>query len=176
MTIGSFEFTPEAARVPVGGRVNYAVTWTVPEGEVWRNLNTIDFRLQKGSKTALWLRWDETANTFSLCENTEHHSDDNDDQDDDGNHHDGNAVCGPGLPPGNPNVLETQFAQLYLANSSVIGSGPTGRSVTLNLSLSFLEKAAGHRYDVELAATDDFGRRDAFVEATAVHVEKLPKR
>lgn len=168
LTIGSFDVTPEAASVPVGGRVNYAVTWTVPESEVWRNLNTIDFRLQKGSHTAMWLRWDETANTFSLCENTGHHGR--------GHEDDGNVVCGPGLPPGNPNVLETEFARLYLANSSVVGSGPAGRSVTLNLSLSFLGNAAGHRYDVELAATDDFGRRDAFVEATSVQVEKLPKR
>ena len=168
LTIGSFDITPVAASVPVGGRVNYAVTWTVPEGEVWRNLNTIDFRLQKGSKAAMWLRWNEAANTFSLCENAEHVGRGHEDDD--------NVVCGPGLPPGNPNVLETQSARLYLANSSVVGSGPTGRSVTLNLSLSFLKEAAGHRYDVELAATDDFGRRDAFVEATTVHVEALPKR
>ena len=72
--------------------------------------------------------------------------------------------------------METPLAQVYLSDSRVVGSGPIGRSVTLNLSIAFRDKAAGHLYDVEVAATDDFGRKDDFVRATTVNVEKAGKQ
>jgi hypothetical protein len=62
-------------------------------------------------------------------------------------------------------VLETELGKVYLDESSVIGSGPTGQSVTLNLAISLGPKATG-RYVVELAATDDFGNEDDFVDAS----------
>ena len=159
LTVGNFEVTPDDLRVPLGDRANFAVTWTVPVGEVWRNLNTIDVRFRKGNQIALWLRWDEAANTLALCEENDA----------------GNGVCSPGKVLGSPDTLEASLARVFLADSSAVGSGPTGPDVTLNLAIEFLGKAKGHLYDVEVAATDDLGHADNFVTATTVHVETHPK-
>ena len=156
LTIGSFAISPQNARVPAETPVNYSLSWTVPPPEVWRNLKTIDLRFRKGNQIPLWLRWDEAANTFSLCQATD----------------DGNTVCGPGASPGTATFLETPDAEVSLANTSVIGSGPTGPSVILNLGITFKGKAAGHLYDLEVAATDDLGNQDDFTPGTSVHVQQ----
>ena len=77
--------------------------------------------------------------------------------------------------PGGTGILETDLARVRLAESTVVGSGPTGHDVTLGLVVEFLDKAEGHAYKVELAATDDFGGVDKFVRAAQVEVEKLKK-
>jgi hypothetical protein len=59
---------------------------------------------------------------------------------------------------------------MYLEYSEVIGSGPTGPSVTLNLALSFKPRAAGRVFRVEAFATDDFGNQQGFDEAGAIGV------
>lgn len=182
LSIGGFDLSPDDARVQVGEMLNYTVDWTVPAHQVWRNLKTIDFRLRGAHETLLWLRWDEASNTFSLCHkgggaNAGHgHSGDS------GGGDDGNGpgahvaaskvVCSPGELPGAMAVLATPFARLHLADTVVIGSGPTGQVVTLKLALSLRGKSAGHHYRVELAATDDFGNQDRFVQASTLHVEK----
>ncbi len=155
LTIGTFQVVPADARVPAGSRINYSMTWTVPPSEVWRDLNTIDLRFRKGNQIPLWLRWDETANTFSVCEESN-----------------SAIVCSAAAMPGTSTILQTPLADVYLADTSVVGTGPTGPSVALNLSIAFREKAAGHLYDLEVAATDDFGRQDDFVQATTVHVQQ----
>jgi hypothetical protein len=170
LTVGAFDLSPNNARVHESETINYAVGWTVPPGEVWRNLQTLDFRLRKGNQTALWVHWDEAANTFSVCRKVRttgkgHHSDD-DEEDDDRN---AELDCGPEVLPGTLVVLGTPSASLNLAETSVVGSGPTGPSVTLNLPITFGPKAAGH-YRVELAAADDLGNQDGFVEAGEVSV------
>jgi hypothetical protein len=161
LTIGGFDLSPDNATAREGEIVDYAVTWIVPEGQVWRDLKTLDFRLRQGSKVALWVRWDELSNTFSICENV-------------GNKSKGRrsrsasasgVTCTPGGLPGSGLVLETALGQIDLAESSVVGSGPTGQSVTLNLAISLGPKATGH-YVVELAAADDFGAEDDFVHAS----------
>ena len=149
--------------------VQYYVDWTVPEGQVWRNLHTIDFRI-RGGKTALWVRWDEPSNLISLCQKTK---DAKDDDEDDGLPK--NVECTDGGLPGGTGILETDRARLRLAESSVVGSGPTGRDVTLGLLVEFLDKSEGHHYNVEVAATDDFGRVDRFERAAEVEVVKAKK-
>jgi hypothetical protein len=166
LTIGTFDIDPDAARVSVGDRVDYAVTWTVPSDLVWRSLETLHIRLRRGNHSAIWVRWDEVGDTFRLCESTgargQGHADDQ------------VVTCGPGFTAGSPEVLETPEVRLYLADTRVVGSGPTGQSVTLHLSLEFLG-AAAHLYHVELAATDDLGRSDDFEEATTVLVLPVKK-
>jgi hypothetical protein len=156
LTIGSFEISPQDARVPAETPIQYSLSWTVPPPEVWRNLKTIDLRFRKGNQVPLWLHWDEAANTFSLCQATD----------------DGQSICSTGALPGTPAVLETDLAQVSLANTSVVGSGPTGPNVTLNLGITFKSKAAGHLYDLEVSATDDFGNQDDFTPGTSIHVEQ----
>jgi len=158
---GTADLSPDEARVPTDELVNYAVTWTVPEGRVWRDLKTIDLRFRQGQKTALLVHWDEAANTFSLCEGNRK-----------GAKSDESLDCTAGALPGSGEVLQTESAQLYLAGTSVVGSGPTGRTVTLNLALKFRDSAAGPWYTIDLAASDDFGHQDDFVEGGKVKVEK----
>ena len=170
LSIGGFEVSPADATVQVGEPLVYYVDWTVPEGQVWRNLQTIDFRI-RGGKTALWVRWDEPTNLISLCQKTKGGKDDDED--------DGlprNVDCTDGGLAGGTGVLETPLARIRLAESSVVGSGPTGRDVTLALLVEFLDKAEGHHYNVEVAATDDFGGVDRFERAAEVEVMKQKKR
>jgi hypothetical protein len=161
-TVGSYDVAPDNAHVESGETVNYALTWTAPEGEVWRNISSIDFRLRKGNNTALEISWNEAANTFSLCETV-------------GNGQAEDKTCTEGELPGSASVLETSVAALHLAQSSVVGSGPTGATVTLNLAVRFKDAAAGN-YTVEVAARDDFGNVDNFFETTRVHVDQAEKR
>ena len=70
-------------------------------------------------------------------------------------------------------MLEGPLAHLHVAQSSVVGSGPTGTTVTLQLAVAFTEKAEGHVYDVELAASDDFGQQDDFRDAATVRIIRL---
>jgi hypothetical protein len=158
---GTADLSPEEARISTDELVNYSVTWTVPEGRVWRDLNTIDLRFRQGQKTALLVHWDEAANTFSLCEGNRK-----------GAKSDESLDCTAGALPGSGEVLQTESAQLYLAGTSVVGSGPTGRTVTLNLALKFRESAAGPWYNIDLAGSDDSGHQDDFVEGGKLKVEK----
>lgn len=160
LTIGGFDLSPDDAHVQADEIVDYSVVWSVPENEVWRDLKAIDLRVGKDDKTALWVHWDEADNTFSVCEKVD---------DDAGDGPDEGEICTAGVLPGSPEVLETPFGRLHLAKSSVVGSGPTGRSVTLNLAISLGPKAGG-QYHVELAASDDFGRQDGFVRASELHI------
>lgn len=160
LTIGGFDLSPDNARVQNDEVVNYSLTWTVPEGEVWHDLKSLDLRLRQGNQIALWIRWDEASNTFSLCQRIGSR----------GNGKPGSAVaCTPGQPPDSLPLLQGELAQLHLAEATITGSGPTGRSVTLNLPISFTGNAEGH-YVVELAATDDFGNQDDFVDASVLLV------
>ena len=72
--------------------------------------------------------------------------------------------------PGSRTHFETSAAVMYLENSEVIGSGPTGPSVLLNLNLSFKPKAAGRVFRVEAFATDDDGNQQGFDEAGMIAV------
>src|SRR6185295_6009854 len=98
-----------------------------------------------------WVRFDEATNTFSLFK-------------------EGPDEFGKGFPAGSKNHLETRYAVLHLADSSVVGSGPTGRSVTLNLSLSFKPPSGGHTFLVEVAASDDLGNESPFEQADMLTV------
>lgn len=175
LTIGSFDLDPDNAVVALDELVTYTLTWTVPTGN-WHSLKSIDFRI-RGAHKPLWLRWDEASNTFSLCQKGgKGANDDEDDSEDDAAKGPGPAaVCTVGGIPGSPGYLETPTARVNLAESSVVGSGPTGPSVTLEIALSLLGKAEGHTYKVDVAAADDSGNVDRFVHATTLSVLKSAK-
>jgi hypothetical protein len=67
--------------------------------------------------------------------------------------------------------LQTPNATVYMAESLVEGSGPTGQSVTLGLSLSFKPSAAGRTYPVEVRAVDDADNEHDFEPAGTLTVE-----
>jgi parallel beta-helix repeat protein len=148
---GTFSLTPRVTSVNVGDAVAAQLTWTVPAPRVWRNLATIDVRLTlENGQTAMQLHWDEAANTLSLP---------------------GHAGA---FAPGSPGRLETEWASLDLGSASVVGTGPTGPSVTLTLPLTFKEHAAGHTFTVAVSASDDLGHQDAFLNTGTWAVAPRP--
>jgi hypothetical protein len=130
----------------------------VPENEVWRELEGLDLRIRQGNSIALWIHWDESTNGLFACQSVSAHGNGNDDRP-------GSTVsCSSGSVPGSPGVLQTPFGLLYLEQSSIVGSGPTGPSVTMTLGIAPGPDARGE-YAVDLAAADDFGGRDGFFQA-----------
>ena len=170
LSTGGFDLSPADAQVRRGEKLIYALDWTVPSNEVWRDLKTIDMRLRGAHDIALWLRWDEASNLISLCQRRDN-SAAHGAQDDDAPPSQA-ASCGPGALPGSQTILATPYALLHLADTSVQGSGPQGQLVTLKLGLTMIGKTAGHDYKVELAAADDFGNHDRFVRAGELSVRK----
>ena len=139
--VGISEMNPSNATVEVGERVNLALTWTHPER--WRLLDTIDFRIIDDQGSVMGVRFSEPTNTFSLF----------------------NPISGRYENPvtqGSPQRFETNAATMYVEDSRVQGSGPTGPSVVMTYSLSFKPLAAGRVFRVEAFATDDFGHQQGF--------------
>jgi VCBS repeat-containing protein len=152
INIGVAEGVPPTETVQVGEQIDYGVKWTHPEG--WQLLNTIDIRISDPEGPVLTVRFDQTSNTFGLVDPAD-------------------LKEGRTAAPGSNHRFETSAVTMYLKDSQVIGSGPTGPSVLLNLSLSFKPKAAGRVFSVEALATDDFGNKQGFDPAGTITV--LPK-
>src|SRR5262249_6408424 len=142
--LGTFDLAPPNATVAVGEHLQYALTWTVPAGS-WRDLQSVELRIGDDG-SALWVRFDEATGTLRLVART-------------------STRLGPACAPGSPNRLETSHATLYLAGSSVQGSGPAGPSVTLTLDLSLKPQAAGQAFPVEVRATKHDGQVQDFDHA-----------
>jgi hypothetical protein len=152
--VGTFDISPTDATVNVHERLNYVFDWSVPEPQNWHDLRFLHLRIRDGSDVILWARFDETTNEFSLFR-------------------EGPRRFGRGFPAGSPIRLETREATLHLADTGVAGSGPTGTSVALNLSLSFKPLAAGRTFRVEVAASNDEGTKSVFEEADVMTVNPM---
>jgi hypothetical protein len=135
---GDGEGIPTDAITQAREPMDYGIKWTVPDPKVWRSLNTIDVRLIDEDGQILLVRWDETANTFSLFNPA-------------------NGKFGAPALPGSKKRFETSAVTLLLENTEVIGSGPTGRSVLLSLKLSFKPQARDRTFQVQTLVTDDSG-------------------
>lgn len=133
---GTAALEPAEATVEAKDRLHYSLTWTHPER--WRLLHDMDLRVGD----LLDLRWNEEANTLRLVDAS-------------------GASTGPEVAPGSHGRLETAGATVYPEECSVVGSGPTGPSVTLHLSVSFKPQAAGKSHAVEVFATDDAGHQQS---------------
>ncbi|MBI1826441.1 MAG: cadherin-like domain-containing protein [Planctomycetes bacterium] len=150
--LGIAEGVPADAIAEVGEPVTYGVQWTVPDPENWHSLNTIDVRLVDDREEILRLRWDDAANTFSLF-------------------NPGNETFSQSATPGDRGQFQGSAVTLSLLESDVVGSGPTGPSVTLNLNLSFKPQAAGRTFTVEASATDDTGGEQGYETVGTITVE-----
>jgi hypothetical protein len=140
-SVGTAEGIPADTTVRVGDDTVYGVEWTVPDPENWHSLDSIDIRLidaEDAEDEILRVRFDEATNTFS--EFNPHKEE----------------YRKPGLP-GSSEKFESSAVTMFLKNSEVIGSGPDGPSVQLNLQLNFKPKAAGRTFTVQVLATNDSG-------------------
>lgn len=178
LSVGGFSVNQDSDRASVGEVHTVGVDWIVPPHLVWRALDTIDLRIRGAGGDGSFLRWSETANSFSVCRHGYGTGQDDDDGKGKGKGKGGGAtrfgaICGPAVQPGSFSTLQIgRQAQLDLSRTSAVGSGPLGQSVLLDLALSFLPKTAGHQLTLELAAADDFGNEDRFVPAASVKVDK----
>ena len=132
---GSGDLTPVDATVAVHEQLNYTFSWTVPDGLNWHHLEFLQLRIRDDAENIISVVFEEPSNTFSLL-------------------NEATGKRGPAFPAGSPNRLQTSRATLYLADTSVVASGPTSTTVTLNLALDFKPQAAGRTFVVEVGATD----------------------
>jgi hypothetical protein len=115
--------TPSHGGSEVGDETTFQLTWTVPAGKVWRDLDHLDLKLtDKSGSVGLLARFyvGRTANdpsTFAVL-------------DANGN------VNGEGVAGG---TIETSTFALDLAKSSFQGSGTTGPTVTIDFAVRFKE-------------------------------------
>jgi len=152
-SVGTFELASAEAHFSVvrSPRQSYEFTWTVPAGQVWSDLDALDLRIGDEHDPVLWVRFNEADGTLALI----------------------NPATGEVDPSGiadSQGRLQTPKAIVYLQESGVGSSGPTGQSVTLSLSLSFKPVVAGRAYLVEVRAVDDAGNEHDFEPAGTLTV------
>lgn len=145
----------------------YKLHWTVPQDRLWHDLRTIALRIAGGQRPALWLRWNQLDNTFMLCRQAGR----GDEMDDMAARISGipDHGCSLGALPGSKTVLETRDLRLHLAGTRAVGSGPAGRSVTLELALSFKSPTAAPR-EIEVSAADAFGSTQPYARMATLQV------
>jgi CSLREA domain-containing protein len=146
-SLGTFALTLPDGTIPIGKHKTIAFSWTVPAGQGWRSLDSLQLMLRDDKGTALWLRFHEVTGgpgTFSLVNPADY-------------------SVGPEYAPGSPNQLTSEAAVVYLATSSV--DGPPGQTVTLTLDVSFKPEAAGRAFDVLVMAVSDAVQAEGLVPA-----------
>lgn len=114
LRVGISALSPQQARTTAGERITYSLEWKHPDR--WRVLDTLHLRLANAEGTAMWLRFRERGEDLMLGL-----------QMDDGTFAEGRA--------GEARVLTTTGGSLDLARSKVTGSGPDGRTVSLELAV-----------------------------------------
>ncbi len=146
--LGTGVLTPSSAELPANGKITYSLQWTVPQGRVWRDLDTLEFRIVHEGIAVAWIRWEETTNAISLRDPV-------------------TGLFTESGQPGSNHNLKAGNVQLDLRHTTVVGSGPTGQSVTLGLALK-LKEPHGVKgpltYRVEAFASDDDGNKQGFDE------------
>jgi hypothetical protein len=149
--VGNWTLSPNQRTVAAKEAVDYVLDWKHPT--VWRDLTSMEVRFRSGDDIALWVRWDERANTFLLVKPK-------------------TGRLGRAHQAGSRPRLQTKFASLYLRGSTAKGSGPKGPSVAVTFDLSFKNKASGREWTVEVWATDDSGAIQEFEWAGIVTVAR----
>jgi hypothetical protein len=153
--VGVFTLEPKRAQVDVDKPVTYALTYTITNGQSWRNLATVQLRFRDDEGSILWLEFDTAQETFSLVNPK-------------------NGALGPAFAPGQPNRLETSAATVYLANMTVEPNVPDPSSVTLTLPVSFKPQAKARIYAVEVIATNQLGESQGPDLAARLQVGDIP--
>lgn len=134
--VGSGVGIPFVARTDVGDETVYGIDWTVPSPNSWHSLDTLDVRLIDDAGEIMRIRWNESTNTFSAFNPRI-------------------GQFGVAVQPGSHARFESSESALVLDDTQVVGSGPTGPSVRLDLALRFKPEAAGRTFTVEVKASDD---------------------
>ncbi|MFL5241582.1 MAG: carbohydrate-binding domain-containing protein [Gemmataceae bacterium] len=139
---GTFALTPAETTAVPDQHTQLSLAWTVPAGG-WHTLKDVQIRLLDDQGIALWIKFDEAANTVSLFNPA-------------------SGKFGPAQKVGSSGVLSNQYATLYLSTSSVHADGPSAATVLLTFDISFKSSTRGRLFRIEAAAGDDFGREQPF--------------
>jgi hypothetical protein len=150
---GTFDLAPATWQGPPREIVPFAFSWTVPPGKNWHDLESLRVRIRDGQNSVFSIVVDEATGSLALV-------------------NDASGETGPFFPVGSNHPLQTSHVRLHLSDSSIVASGPTSPTVTVNLALEFKPRAAGRSYIVEVGAVDDEGNDDPFTAAGSVIVEK----
>lgn len=143
-SVGEFEMTaPPSASF--GQPLKLDARWVHPVR--WRNLNTVEVQLRSDEELGARIMYTEGVTNTAGVEVTDGLALYNSD----------GSVAGVGVP-GQAEVLESDTALLDLAASTVTGSGPTGKSVSLSLAVTLKANAAGRIYTTTVLASDDEGK------------------
>jgi hypothetical protein len=152
--VGDAECVPFATTAVVNDLSTASLRWTVPGTASWHSLDSVDIRLTDNAGAILQVRWNEALNEFLFY-------------DPDSGQFRGHAA------PGSNERFERPEVAMLLADTQVVGSGPLGPSVFLNLGLQFKPKAAGRVFQVEARASDKSDTAQSWVPAGTITV--LPK-
>ena len=136
---GTHTLTPSNGSSGAGDPSTFQLTWTVPAGKVWRDLDHLDLQFtadgHSGPLARLYIGATASVQTTLAVL-------------------DANGVeTGQGLP-GSAGTIGTSEFTLYLAKSSFQGTGPTGPTVTCEFTVSI--RPAGV-YHIEVGAYDRTG-------------------
>jgi hypothetical protein len=129
-----------------GQQQTFTTTCSDPDG--WHDISFIDFKLARsdgngnGIPLALWVQFDENNNLIRF--------------------YDPDLQTWSEAAPGANVVLSSRFADLYLAQTRVQGSGPDGPSVQITWAVAFKATAVMNNYKQFLRITDDAGLSTGF--------------
>jgi photosystem II stability/assembly factor-like uncharacterized protein len=141
--VGTGTLTPSTGSSLAGEPTTFQLTWTVPSGQVWRDLEYVELKLSGQQGTGLWARFipGEPVSDFALLN-------------DDG------IVVAEGAS-GSSGVLDSPTATLDLTKSGFAAAGPTSPTVTVNFVVTFKPGAAvsespgaARLYDTEISAAN----------------------
>ena len=123
----------------------FTTTCSDPDG--WHDISTIDFKIAKsdgqgnGIPIALWVQFNENTGLVRF--------------------YNPDSQTWQQGEPGSNVVLSSRFAELHLADTVVVGSGPTGPSVQIKWVVVFKNSAIMNNYKQYLQITDDEGSTTA---------------
>ena len=146
-TVGTFRLAPARTEVRPGATFHLRVTWIAPRR--WRDVRTVELELLDGQRLAGLVRFRNDGSKTGLLR----------------------LGAGSGKP-GAHQVLTSGALSLLLAQSRVEGSGPTGKTVTIDLALRVGHQLAGHALILKLGATNRHGTREPFRRAGTLTIRR----
>jgi hypothetical protein len=148
--VGTFRLAPANSHAHAGNTVTYTFSWTVPKPRVWKSLHDVDLQLLDKKGTAIALGWNQATNALTLVNSSR-------------------RPIGSGRQPGTSSSLRGSLATLSVRGTRVSTGGQT---VRLKLPLTLLRRAVGRTFRVEVAASDDNGRKTPWNAAGVLTVAR----
>ena len=146
-TVGTFRLTPTRTAARPGSTVHLHITWITPRR--WRDLRTVELKLLDGRRLAGRVRFRNDGSKT------------------------GRLSLGAGSgQPGAQRVLTSGPLSLLLAQSHVHTSGPTGKTVTIDLALRVGQQLTGHTLTLQLGATNRHGTKQPFRRAGTLAIRR----